>query len=113
MALPFQNLDTKFKTTDGKFVTKKVPSYDDYDHNWYGIIVEEGPGTHSNDGPTGNFNQDYENGRSLEGGLSGQAETLRSFGPSGENQLRSYHDNQSKNDKREKREAATRRIRSR
>lgn len=95
MALPFEPMHRKFVTTDGKHVTKNVPSSDDWERM------------------DRSFAEDYREGAGVEVGLEGRAIILRSYGPTSENHLRQYHVNESRNKKREKREKATRSIRSR
>lgn len=84
MALPFTPMHRKFGTADGKHVTAAVPSLDGWEYM------------------DRNFEEDFREGASLEAGLAGRAMTLRY----GENQLRQYHVNESRNKKREKRKHA-------
>ncbi len=94
MALPFEPKHRKFKLASGDTVVDVKPSYDDWDH-------------------TTSFAEDYLAGTSLQAGLEGRAVSLDSHGPSGENNNRQYHVDESREHKREKRQKARRRIRPR
>ena len=103
MALPneavhrfYNGITNKFRNTNGEIITKTVPSYDDWDRFDAPGMVES-----------------YEQGASVEAGLSGRTEILRSHGPDASNSMRSYHVNGSNDKKREKRASAQRSIRSR
>jgi hypothetical protein len=95
MALPFEPMHRKFVTVDGTHVTRTVPSSDDWERM------------------DRSFAEDYMEGAGVDVGLEGRAANLRSYGPTGENNIRQYHVNESRNKKREKRESAGRSIRSR
>jgi hypothetical protein len=88
MALPFEPMTRKFMLADGTFVEQRKPSFDDWEHM------------------NTSFAEAYREGTSLEAGLEGRAVNLRSFGPSGENHLRQYHVDESRDKKRQKREKA-------